>query len=206
MGFRAGAHPNPQVRLRGVCSDPRLISIVRYRITTLLLVPSLIHQLVYHPAMDQHHDFSSLNTVVSAAAYLPPSLAAQLEQKLTKGRKRDQPKLEIIERYGLTEATIGVLFPAPPQPEDFGHRRNKTAMFLVPGLEGLLLVNETQWRAARPGEPGELFVRGKNIALGYLNNEQAAKDTFEYTFDGVGGGWLRTGDRVRNFHCPAHET
>lgn len=43
-----------------------------------------------------------------------------------------------------------------------------------------------------PGEPGELYVRGLNNALGYWENEKATKETF------LPGGWMRTGDRVRN--------
>ena len=40
-------------------------------------------------------------------------------------------------------------------------------------------------------EPGELWLRGDNIALGYWKNEKATKETF------VEGGWLRTGDTFR---------
>jgi len=37
-------------------------------------------------------------------------------------------------------------------------------------------------------ETGELIVRGPTVALGYLNNEVATKETFK-------DGWLYTGDR-----------
>jgi long-subunit acyl-CoA synthetase (AMP-forming) len=37
-------------------------------------------------------------------------------------------------------------------------------------------------------EVGELWLRGANIALGYLNNPKATAETFS-------GGWLRTGDK-----------
>lgn len=37
-------------------------------------------------------------------------------------------------------------------------------------------------------EPGEIWLRGGNIALGYFRNEKATKETFV-------NGWLRTGDR-----------
>lgn len=40
-------------------------------------------------------------------------------------------------------------------------------------------------------EPGELWLRGGNIAIGYWKNEKATKETF------VEGGWLRTGDTFR---------
>lgn len=39
-------------------------------------------------------------------------------------------------------------------------------------------------------EPGELYCKGGNIALGYWNNEVANKETFK-------DGWLRTGDKFR---------
>lgn len=39
-------------------------------------------------------------------------------------------------------------------------------------------------------EPGELWVRSKNIALGYWNNPKANRETFI-------NGWLRSGDRFR---------
>jgi long-subunit acyl-CoA synthetase (AMP-forming) len=39
-------------------------------------------------------------------------------------------------------------------------------------------------------EPGEIWVKGGNVAMGYWHNEKASKETFV-------DGWLRTGDRVR---------
>ncbi|KAG9077944.1 hypothetical protein FS749_010126 [Ceratobasidium sp. UAMH 11750] len=40
-----------------------------------------------------------------------------------------------------------------------------------------------------PGEPGELYVRGPNNALGYWRNEKATRETF------LPGNWMRTGDQ-----------
>ena len=39
-------------------------------------------------------------------------------------------------------------------------------------------------------EPGELWVKGGNVALGYFGNEKATRETFV-------NGWLRTGDTLR---------
>lgn len=42
------------------------------------------------------------------------------------------------------------------------------------------------------GMPGEMLVKGPQVAMGYLNNERATAETFE--LDAAGGRWLRTGD------------
>ena len=39
-----------------------------------------------------------------------------------------------------------------------------------------------------PGEEGELWIKGPQVMIGYLNNEQATKDTL------TADGWLKTGD------------
>ena len=43
---------------------------------------------------------------------------------------------------------------------------------------------------ANTGEPGELWLRGDSLAMGYLDNEKATKATFI-------DGWMRTGDKFR---------
>jgi acyl-CoA synthetase (AMP-forming)/AMP-acid ligase II len=43
---------------------------------------------------------------------------------------------------------------------------------------------------ADTNEPGELWLRGGNVALGYWNNEKANKETFVK-------GWVHTGDTFR---------
>lgn len=53
----------------------------RYHITTMSLVPSLVHQIVHHPRFETA-DLSSIQGISSSAAYLPPHLAAQLCARL----------------------------------------------------------------------------------------------------------------------------
>jgi ribosome assembly protein SQT1 len=44
-------------------------------------------------------------------------------------------------------------------------------------------------------EPGELVVQSPSVVLGYLNNDQANKETFLDDTDGK-GKWMRTGDEA----------
>jgi 4-coumarate--CoA ligase len=53
-------------------------------------------------------------------------------------------------------------------------------------MECLLL--DDDGKEVGPGEPGEIFVRGKNVCMGYWKNEEATKESLSED------GWLKTGD------------
>lgn len=59
---------------------------------------------------------------------------------------------------------------------------------LLPGMKARLLREDGT--GVDFNEPGELWLRGENVALGYFKNEKATKETFI-------DGWLRTGDRFK---------
>lgn len=63
-----------------------------------------------------------------------------------------------------------------------------SAGILLPGQEARILRDDGS--EADVGEPGELWIRGDNVALGYFGNEKATRDTFV-------NGWLRTGDTFK---------
>jgi acyl-CoA synthetase (AMP-forming)/AMP-acid ligase II len=60
---------------------------------------------------------------------------------------------------------------------------------LLQGMEARILREDGS--DADFGEPGEIYLRGKNVGLGYWNNEIATKETF------LPDSWLRTGDRFK---------
>jgi long-subunit acyl-CoA synthetase (AMP-forming) len=60
---------------------------------------------------------------------------------------------------------------------------------LAPGQEARILRDDGT--EADFDEVGEMYLRGKNVAMGYWNNEKATRGTF------LEGGWLRTGDRFK---------
>ena len=68
-----------------------------------------------------------------------------------------------------------------------------TAGILIPGVEARIVREDGA--DVEYGEPGELWVTGGNIALGYWGNPRATAETFFE--DAQGRRWLKTGDRFR---------
>ncbi|EIM81740.1 acetyl-CoA synthetase-like protein [Stereum hirsutum FP-91666 SS1] len=149
----------------------------RYKVTALAMVPSIVHQLVHHPKIRQT-DLSSLTYLGGGAAYL----SWELRQTMLKYAGKVP---YWAEGYGMSECSVSAMWVPPPG--IFGGPK--------PGMTGVLLANQ-EARIVREdmsecdwNEPGELLLRGGNVAMGYWDNPKATKETF------IEGGWLRTGDR-----------
>ncbi|KAF8830832.1 hypothetical protein HHX47_DHR2001024 [Lentinula edodes] len=180
-----------------------LKAIPKYRVTNLPLIPSLVHQLLNHPRISSV-DLSSIATVSSGAAYLPPPFAAKL--------KGLTPKESLVaEGYGMSECTISALtqiIVGTPLSSPEGQPRLAppgSTGILIPGMQARLVREDGS--EADYNEVGELWLKGANVSPGYWGNEQATRETFVGGVDeedGVGKGkWLRTGDRfsVNNDGC-----
>jgi long-chain acyl-CoA synthetase len=98
-------------------------------------------------------------------------------------RFRDRYGAEVFQGYGLTEASPVVACNAP------GMHRPGTIGPALPGIE--VQVRDEKENVLRPETEGELLVRGENIMLGYLGNEQATREVL------TPDGWLRTGDMAK---------
>lgn len=151
-----------------------LRSIVRYRITDLVIVPPQAVALCKHSAV-KSYDMSSVKCVIVGAAPMTKEINALLFNVF--------PSAQIGQAYGTTE-TPAVLTTVP-----FEQQRGPvgSAGRLLPGVEARVVKFDGTF--IRHGEPGELEVRCPNMALGYLDNEEATLETFR-------DGWIRTGDEV----------
>ncbi|OCH94572.1 amp dependent CoA ligase [Obba rivulosa] len=167
-----------------------LQSIQRYRINHLSIVPPMVVLLCKHPAV-KDFDLSSVKTVVSAAAPLSAEITLHLSKVL--------PMATIGQGYGLTETCTALAFP------EIGPR------IATPGCAGILMSGVTarivkaDGSLAGFGEAGQLVVTGPSMAIGYLDNDQATKETFVNGYDSmcsmmIGAehppSWVYTGDEV----------
>ena len=147
-----------------------LTHIQTHRVRSLLVAPPVAIALAKHPMVDKF-DLSSLEFVVSAAAPLGPDMADALSQRLG---------CVATQGYGMTEMSpISHMMPhRKAKPGSVGPTSPNTETRIVDPATG---ANQGQ------GQEGEVWVRGPQVMLGYLNNPEATAKTMD-------GDWLKTGD------------
>ncbi|GJJ15935.1 hypothetical protein Clacol_010214 [Clathrus columnatus] len=180
--LRAPARPATVILMPKWNLDMVLDAIPRYKITTLNIIPSVLHTLLNSPKF-QELDLSHVMSVNSGAAYMPPVLSNRMKSLI--------PKATANEGYGLSEATLSIMGrPAVDGILNGRAIRDPTSIgILNPGMEALIL--RPDGSHCTPNEPGELYIKGPTVGLGYWNNPKSTAETF------LPGGWLKTGDRFR---------
>jgi acyl-CoA synthetase (AMP-forming)/AMP-acid ligase II/thioesterase domain-containing protein/acyl carrier protein len=113
----------------------------------------------------------ALRFVLSTASYLPDTTRRQLEELLA---------IPVVEFYGMCEAGM-VTAPAFPPDEP---RRGSVGR--IP--EGELAIRGDDGSVRRPGQIGQVMLRGPSVTPGYLF------DDIEGVPSGLQDGWLATGD------------
>lgn len=135
------------------------------------IVPPVALALAKHPLV-ANYDLSALDQIFCGAAPMGEELSDAVAARLD---------CEMLQGFGMTEmAPVSHITPlAAPRSGASGLALPNTACRIVDPETGVDLP---------AGERGELWVKGPQVMLGYLNNAQATADTL--TQD----GWLKTGD------------
>lgn len=179
-GFRTGLPTVVCVKfdLAQVCEAIQL-----HKVTMLTVVPPIMVLLAKSPVVDQY-DLTSLKYIFSGAAPLSGKLADQVRARL--------PGVKVAQGYALSETSVS-LTKSPLL--DMVEERPASAGRLLPGCEVRLVeldtgkdVAFTEGQGTDGGTlEGEIWVRGANVFMGYLNNPEATREAFS-------DGWYRTGD------------
>ncbi|KUJ17145.1 acetyl-CoA synthetase-like protein [Mollisia scopiformis] len=153
-----------------------LDTVVKYRISELLLVPPIIIRLVRDPIVDDY-DLSFVTRFSSGAAPLSEEIIQMLKKKF--------PGTGFKQGYGMTES-CSCITSHPPEKYGYEHAHK---VGTVCASTTIKIVDE-DGKELGVNEPGELLAKGPQIVMGYLNNEQATKSTFDSE------GYLHTGDQA----------
>lgn len=171
------------VTMAGLAAGTRLVTVPRfepesflnalatYRVSRLGVVPPVIQFLAANPMLDSY-DLSCLDHIICGAA----PLAYALEDKVSQRLKRT-----VVQAFGMTEASGAVTFTHPDR------KRMGSSGQLVPGTQGRVIDPATGADVAR-GAQGEIWFRGPQQFIGYLNQPAATAETI------TPDGWVRTGD------------
>jgi acyl-CoA synthetase (AMP-forming)/AMP-acid ligase II len=162
-----------------------------YKITYLHVVPPIMVMLSKRPEVAKY-DLSSVNEIGCGAAPLSRELQNEVSRKFG---------VSVKQGWGMTEVTTGAMHVPGGMPDEYvdicfcrnastttnePHSRTGSVGVLDPNCECRLL--DDNGNEVQDGEPGELYVRGPNVTLGYWKNEEATRETM------LPGGWLRSGD------------
>ncbi|MGZ0190430.1 MAG: AMP-binding protein, partial [Alphaproteobacteria bacterium] len=137
----------------------------------MYIAPPVALALAKHPIVDQF-DFSSLRTVFSAAAPLGEDVASACAERLG---------VKVLQGYGMTELSpVSHVMPLDKV-------RDGAVGLTVPGTQ-CRIVDPESGADFGVDQEGELWVKGAQVMLGYLNNLEATAATID------SNGWLKTGD------------
>ncbi len=158
---------------------PRPVDIVmkvlqKTRCTIFPGVPTLYTAINNHPDVGKY-DLRSVKACISGAAPLPVEVQETFE-RLTGGR--------LIEGYGLTEAA-----PVTHGNPLFGKRKIGSIGVPFPDVEARIVDLDSR-QDVKPGEEGELVLRGPQVMKGYWQRPDETAETIK-------DGWLFTGDMAR---------
>ena len=154
-------------------SEETLALIEREQITLFPGAPTLYQSMLTSPARERH-DLSSLRLAVTGAAMVPVVLIERMRAAAPAGLGIDQ----VVTAFGMTEAVVVTMCREGDPAETVA----TTCGRAVPGMEVRID------GATRPGDEGELLVRGDQVMLGYLDDPDATAAAVDAE------GWLHTGD------------
>ncbi|BCJ86984.1 long-chain-fatty-acid--CoA ligase [Effusibacillus dendaii] len=167
----------------GILTGSQLIMLPRFEIEEVLNtikqtkptlfpgVPTMYIAINAHPKA-QEYGVDSIRVCISGSAPLPVEVIKEFEVK-TKGT--------VIEGYGLSEASPVTHF------NPIEKRKAGSIGKPIPFTEAKIVDLHDGVTELKPGEEGELVVRGPQVMKGYWNLPQETAETLK-------NGWLHTGD------------
>jgi len=158
--------------------EDMLKAIIQHKVEELILVPPILIRLVKDPIVQRY--LTDLQRTVkrwsSGSAPISPEIIALLQSNF--------PETGFRQGYGATESTACI---SAHPPTHYDYKYATTGGMLVANTVAKVISLDDSSQMLGPDETGEICARGPQIAMGYLNNENATAETFQ-------NGFLHTGD------------
>lgn len=147
-------------------------TVQRERITSALLVPTVLKRVLAEPSFDAH-DLSSLRLVCSGGEPVPVTAIEEMRNRL--------PSCDLVQSYGMSEFPCVMAYLEPKYAiAKLGSTGRSSSAAEV-------RVVDANGHDAAPREPGEIICRSPATMIGYYRKPEATATTLV-------NGWLHTGD------------
>ncbi|KAF5695338.1 phenylacetyl ligase [Fusarium denticulatum] len=146
------------------------------KIRELIIVPPILIRLVREPELVSKYDLTHVERFSSGAAPLSREVLTLLEKTF--------PGTGFKQGYGMTESCSTI---TSHPPSKYSYKYADRVGMLVGSTE-VRIVDIDTGEDCDIGKAGEIWARGPQIAMGYLDNPDATASTFDKD------GFLRTGD------------
>ncbi|KAM3525494.1 hypothetical protein MY4038_007284 [Beauveria bassiana] len=151
-------------------------AVVEYKIKEVLLVPPILIQMVRQPELIASYNLSHVRRFCSGAAPLSQEILTALEKMF--------PGTGFKHAYGMTEScSVLTIHPTTKYDYKYAHKVGQLV-----GSTELRIVDPATGQDCGIDTPGELWARGPQVTMGYLDNAKATAETFD------ADGFLHTGD------------
>jgi len=156
-----------------------LQTIQDHRITTVMMVPTMILRLLSYPGIDSY-DLSSLRSVIYGGSPMPLEKLKEAVQRFGS---------IFSQNFGQTEALTTITYlPGEYHRLDGGPEEiKKLSSAGYPYLKVAVKVVKEDGSEVIPGEPGEIILKSDHMMKGYWKNEHGTREK-------IVDGWLYTGD------------
>ena len=145
--------------------------IQKYKVTQFFVVPPIVLAFAKHPLIDSY-DLSSLRQIFSGAAPLGAELSAEAATRVG---------CKVVQGYGMTELSpVSHCTPA-------NNLKVGSCGVTVPNTQSRIVGENGE--SLGVDEVGELWVRGPQVMLGYLNDKQATTAMLDN--EGLAAYWRR---------------
>ena len=167
-------------------TPPAMLQVLeRERITTTVIVPTMIQLLVDHPDAAKH-DLSALRVLGYGGSPISEAVLDRAQKLM--------PHVAYGQAYGMTElAPCATFLPSTlHSADDRARGKLSSAGLVMPGVQVRIVAPDG--RDLPSGEVGEIIVKSPSVMRGYWNKPEETAQALERP---ANPGWMHTGDGGR---------